>query len=194
MANLPVTGSLGDQYRAFLQDQRYGVNLLNQQQATFGQLNPAARREMLSRFTPRATEFGLFGSGEAPSTFADYLQAGTPRTTADINTQVQNLRQLLAQTGGGLGGGFGAKQAATLRGLYADDPEAQMNVGLLGAERGLNPYFRTALRRGAEQGFDAYRSANPGTSFLDYANQIGLLGSQTPTPIFGDFAGQEVVV
>jgi hypothetical protein len=168
-----VTGNLEDQFRQYLE----GQLLRGGSDATqgFAGLNPFARRQAMARMAPATTEFQLFGTGDAFGTFlGDRPTAG--RTREGINTQVQNLRKLLAAKQGGYGdSGFEGAQAQALRGYFGESDEAQMNAALLGASRGVNPYFRGAMRTGAEEGYKAYRAGKPGTSWLDYADAVGLL-------------------
>jgi hypothetical protein len=200
-----ITSSLASQYLKFLQSRTYGTGLEGQGTAGFGQLTPSARSQVAGRFQPRRTEFNLFGPGRgittdeetdevfAPmGTFGDFLRArptggsaGGYRTQGDINARVQNLRRLLADPTGGVGqSGFTAEQGATMRGLFADDPTRQMNAAMLGAGRGVNPYFRDAMRQGAESNYANFRANNPGVSWLDYANQVGLLGTPIEGPMY----------
>ena len=205
-----ITSSLADQYLKFLQSRTYGTGLTRQGTAGFGQLTPTARSQVAGRFQPRRTEFNLFGPGRgittdeetdevfAPmGTFGEFLGArstagtgGGYRTQGDINARVQNLRRLLADPTGGVGqSGFTANQGMMMRGLFADDPTRQMNAALLGAGRGVSPYFRDAMRQGAEANYANFRANNPGVSWLDYANQVGLLG----TPVVGSMYDPSLV-
>ena len=167
-----ITGDLEDQFRTYLQGQTFGRG----DGVGYGQLSPFARAQLRGRMAPAQTEFQLFGQGTPFGTFLEDRPEGG-RTQAQINQQVQNLRSLLGTAGGLAGGGFQGAQAQALRGFFGDDEAAQKNAALLGASRGVNPYFRQALRTGAEEGFREYRAAFPGTSWLDYANQAGLLGT-----------------
>ena len=192
----PIAQTLQDQFRNYLQGQQYGGTLAAGQTTptgttSFSQLNPWVQQQMMSDVGQRATDFQLFGTGVP---FSDYLNGGTAtgavadRGGQSYRTRLRGLRSLLRAPEGGLRnlaaptGSDEAAQAAAaglgtrLRGEFGGvgQEDARMRAGLSGASIGLNPAFRSALHRGAQSGFDAYRANNPGTTFLDYAASIGL--------------------